>query len=55
MNPVATCGGCGKATEEPPPTWTAQVMRQRTRQWLCERCTRDRLPAIESRLDEPWW
>jgi hypothetical protein len=38
--------------DEAPPTWTAQIGGS-GRQWLCERCTRERLPAIEGRLDGP--
>jgi len=27
----------------------------RGQMWLCERCTRENLRAIEAKLDEAWW
>jgi hypothetical protein len=50
---VATCSGCGQAADDPPPTWTVEIGHRGT-QWLCERCTREQLRAIEGRLEE-WW
>jgi hypothetical protein len=41
-------------TTSVPPTWTRQTT-DRGEEWLCERCTRDNLRAIEARLDAAWW
>jgi hypothetical protein len=52
---VVTCAWCGAtAGDGPPPTWTLQSSA-RGDEWLCERCTRDNLRAIEGRLDSTWW
>lgn len=37
-----------------PATWSLQV-GARGQMWLCERCTRENLRAIEAKLDEAWW
>jgi hypothetical protein len=42
------------AVDEPPSTWTLQ-WGARGQEWLCERCTRDNLRAIEAGLDDVWW
>ena len=52
--PAATCTSCGDRVAERPPTWSMQMSR-RGQQWLCDRCTRDNLRAIEGKLDEAWW
>ncbi|MFL6138566.1 MAG: hypothetical protein ACJ74O_12285 [Frankiaceae bacterium] len=51
---MTVCAQCGVAVDEPPPTWMLQ-WTQRGEEWLCERCTRDNLRAIEARLDGAWW
>ncbi len=51
---VVTCAMCGRAEEEPPPTWTCQ-RSERGQMWLCETCTRQNVRSIEGRLDEAWW
>jgi len=38
----------------PARTWSLQV-GARGQTWLCERCTRENLRAIEAKLDEAWW
>lgn len=51
---AARCAGCDVAVTTPPMTWSRQVT-VRGEQWLCERCTRANIRAIEGRLDEAWW
>ena len=53
---VATCDGCGRQADGPtlPLTWTTG--RERGRQVVhCDRCTRDNVRGIESKLDSEWW
>lgn len=52
--PAATCSGCGARAEQIALTWTASSGPRGTT-WLCERCTRENLRALEGRLDEAWW
>ena len=62
---AATCDFCGTvaanddlpgdpADDQLPLTWTTAVEngRQRT---FCDRCSREHLRAIESKLDSEWW
>jgi transposase len=51
---TTTCARCGTVTEEAASTWTVQTGPRGT-EWLCERCTRENLRAIEGRLDAEWW
>ena len=57
--PMLVCSSCGKtpAREDEAAvrlTWSRSVDRGRTT-WSCERCSRDNLRAIESKLDPEWW
>lgn len=55
---AATCDFCGTtaggAGDEVPLTWTTAVENGRTRVF-CDRCSREHLRAIESKLDSEWW
>lgn len=52
----ATCDFCGRQaeTEELPLSWTTAVENGRPRAY-CDRCSREHLRAIESKLDSEWW
>jgi uncharacterized protein YeaO (DUF488 family) len=56
---TVTCGGCGRVETRPgetaPATWTATRAGGGATSWLCERCTRENLRALEARLDPAWW
>lgn len=54
MDQAGTCSGCGTTVSDRPATWSLQV-GARGQTWLCERCTRENLRAIEAKLDEAWW
>jgi hypothetical protein len=51
-----TCNFCGTtaSTAETPLTWTTAVENGKTRTF-CEKCSREHLRAIESKLDSEWW
>jgi hypothetical protein len=59
MAPVLVCSSCGTI---PPPekqaaarlTWSRGTDGRRTT-WTCERCSRENLRSIESKLDPDWW
>jgi len=55
---AATCDFCGTAApgdgDELPLTWTTAVENGRQRVF-CDRCSREHLRAIESKLDSEWW
>ncbi|ADU49055.1 hypothetical protein [Intrasporangium calvum] len=59
LTPLLTCSSCG-TTPAPPDqararlTWSRSVERGRTL-WACERCSRDNIRSIESKLDPDWW
>ncbi|GAA6524497.1 hypothetical protein [Intrasporangium sp. DVR] len=59
MAPLLICSSCG-ATPGPDEqaaarlTWSRSVEHGRTL-WTCERCSRDNLRSIESKLDPVWW
>ncbi|GCB46079.1 hypothetical protein SNL152K_3377 [Streptomyces sp. NL15-2K] len=48
------CACCGTPAEGAPPTWTCSV-ENGSRQYFCDRCSRENLRAIEGRLDSAWW
>lgn len=57
--PVLVCSSCGTTppTDEQAMarlTWSRGTERGRTT-WTCERCSRDNLRSIESKLDPDWW
>jgi hypothetical protein len=53
---VVTCDRCGARAPGPglPLTWGTSQERGTTLR-LCERCVRDNVRAIESKLDSEWW
>jgi hypothetical protein len=52
---VATCDFCGTTVEgDPPVTWTMAVENGR-RRLFCDRCSRENVRAMESKLDSEWW
>lgn len=54
---MVTCSLCGATYpdgNQPPLTWTSSVERGQQR-WFCERCSRENLRSIESKLDSDWW
>lgn len=46
---MVSCSSCG-ATAESPLGWTTDLT-DRGKRYLCERCSRENLRAIEGRLD----
>jgi hypothetical protein len=53
---LLTCDYCGARARGPdlPLTWGTSQERGETLR-LCERCVRDNVRAIESKLDSDWW
>jgi hypothetical protein len=53
---LLTCDHCGARARGPdlPLTWGTSQERGETLR-LCERCVRDNVRAIESKLDSDWW
>jgi hypothetical protein len=51
-----TCDFCGATVDgpEPPLTWSTATDRGRVLRY-CERCTRENLRAMESKLDQDFW
>ncbi|WP_256107337.1 hypothetical protein [Streptomyces sp. ODS05-4] len=48
------CHRCGATADGPATAWTCSVENGR-RRYFCDRCARDNLRSIESRLDSAWW
>lgn len=53
---MVTCAFCGTTAEgeAAPLTWTSAVEQGRTK-YFCDRCSREHLRAMESKLDSEWW
>ena len=55
---AVTCDFCGATAPagptDVPLTWTTAVENGRQRMF-CDRCSREHLRAIESKLDSEWW
>jgi hypothetical protein len=53
---VITCNLCGTQVEgdTPPLTWTVSFEHGQRRN-ICERCSRENVRNIESKLDTDWW
>jgi hypothetical protein len=51
-----TCALCGQRaeTEDVPLTWVTSVENGR-RLVYCDRCARENVRSIESKLDSAWW
>ncbi|HEX6468358.1 MAG TPA: hypothetical protein VF069_04630 [Streptosporangiaceae bacterium] len=47
---MLTCTWCGDATEAAPVGWTVEFTRRGPR-YMCERCCRENLSAIEGKLE----
>ena len=54
--PWPTCDFCGNTapSAEVPLTWATSVEGGKPRTY-CERCAREHLRSIESKLDSEWW
>jgi hypothetical protein len=52
---VVSCSMCGITVGEPPLTWMAETDARGGTSWICDRCARENLRAIESKLDQAWW
>ena len=60
VNPAGTprsvsCSVCGAVEASPPLTWMVEIDPRRGEIWFCERCARDIIRSIESKLDREWW
>ncbi len=56
---VLVCSGCGTTPQADAQaaarlTWSRGTDAGRTT-WTCERCSRENLRSIESKLDSVWW
>jgi len=51
----AACSMCGATVAEPPLAWMLETDSRRGAVWTCDRCAREHLRAIESKLDQAWW
>ena len=51
---AVTCALCGATAASFPLGWSTSVERGRT-VCYCERCSRDHVRAMESKLDTEWW
>lgn len=53
---AVTCSFCGAQAEgdTAPLTWVSAVERGQPK-LFCERCAREHLRSIESKLDSEWW
>jgi hypothetical protein len=57
MNEIERCRVCGRhrdAASDPTP-WVFDRRRGGGSSWLCPRCARENLRAIESKLPDEWW
>lgn len=57
--PRLVCSSCGTTPaagdeQHARLTWSLATDRGRTT-WTCERCSRDHVRSIESKLDPDWW
>jgi len=50
-----SCSICGTTVERPPLTWMLETDPRRGSVWVCDRCARQHLRAIEGKLDQEWW
>ena len=54
QTPVS-CSMCSLTVDTPPLTWMSETDSRRGPVWVCDRCSRTHLRAIESKLDQAWW
>ena len=54
---TVVCQGCGRTADTLPLTWSYQTGPRDAAHpyYLCDRCIRDFLPAIEGKRDDLWW
>jgi hypothetical protein len=52
--PAVTCSLCGAGAASLPLGWSTSVERGRRVQH-CERCSRENVRAMESKLNPEWW
>lgn len=50
----STCGAVAATPEAARLSWSLAVEAGRIR-WTCERCSREHVRSIESKLDPAWW
>jgi hypothetical protein len=51
---AVSCALCGTSADSLPLGWSTSVERGRTVHH-CERCSRENVRAMESKLDPEWW
>lgn len=49
-----TCGAIPASEEEARLSWSRGIDGGRA-QWTCDRCSREHVRSIESKLDPAWW
>lgn len=54
MRTCSRCGTVADGAEELPAGWSFEIADGSVA-WLCLRCTRDNVRAIEAKLPEEWW
>jgi hypothetical protein len=53
---AVSCSFCGTTAAAPPPlTWVFEMGQRRGPVWICDRCARTHLRAIEAKLEQEWW
>jgi hypothetical protein len=50
-----SCSLCGSTAPEAPISWMMESDPRRGQVWVCDRCARENVRAIESKLDRAWW
>ena len=50
-----SCSVCGITVDGPPMTWMRETDPRRGHVWVCDRCARANLRAIEAKLEQEWW
>lgn len=52
---IISCASCGASAAGPPLSWMLETDQRRGQLYYCDRCAREHLQAIESRLPQEWW
>ncbi|MDQ2847279.1 MAG: hypothetical protein M3Y77_13225, partial [Actinomycetota bacterium] len=54
---IVSCASCGASAAGPPLSWMLETDtdQRRGQLYYCDRCAREHLRAIESRLPQEWW
>ena len=50
-----SCSLCGTTVPEAPISWMLETDPRRGPIWVCDRCAREHVRAIEAKLDQAWW